>query len=248
MMVVVHGQQYGQNEVVIMADISKINPNGTEYDLKDAYVRSLVPSNADPTSNKLATMADVGGGGGAFSFVGMIVESTNLATLADVQAIYGANTTWIQHTGYVLRGASSGVVANDANKTGGADSVSKTPSGSVSSSFSGDSKTLSHSGGAVQSHTLTESEMPKHKHTLKTYIGAAPTSGQAYHYGGSPSSLANASTNETGGGSGHTHGFTQPNSHTFTPSGSVSSSFTGSSMTIATLPNYKSVYIWERTA
>ena len=47
-----------------MADISKINPDGglTVYDLKDAYVRGLIPTNAS-ASNKLATMADVGGGG-----------------------------------------------------------------------------------------------------------------------------------------------------------------------------------------
>ena len=55
-----------------MADISKINPTGgpTAYDLKDASARSsiagiqeLIPSTAS-TSNLLATMEDVSGGGG----------------------------------------------------------------------------------------------------------------------------------------------------------------------------------------
>ena len=48
-----------------MADISKINPNGTEYNLKDATARSdisaindKIPSNAS-SSNKLATITDI---------------------------------------------------------------------------------------------------------------------------------------------------------------------------------------------
>ena len=53
----------------------------------------------------------------------MVIESTTLDTEAKVKAIYGG-TTWIQHSGYMLRGATSGVTANDAVKTGGADSVS----------------------------------------------------------------------------------------------------------------------------
>ena len=45
-----------------MADISTLNLNETDYNIKDAYVRSLIPSTADPTTNKLATMADTSGG------------------------------------------------------------------------------------------------------------------------------------------------------------------------------------------
>lgn len=48
-----------------MADISKVNPNGTVYNIKDATARSSIstiegkiPSNAS-TSNKLATMSDI---------------------------------------------------------------------------------------------------------------------------------------------------------------------------------------------
>ena len=54
------------------------------------------------------------------SYVGMIIESTVLDTMAKVIEIYGG-TTWISHTGYVLRGATSGVAANSAAKTGGND-------------------------------------------------------------------------------------------------------------------------------
>lgn len=55
------------------------------------------------------------------SHIGMIVESTTLDTEAKVIAVYGGET-WIQHTGYVLRGGtSSDVTANDAQATGGSD-------------------------------------------------------------------------------------------------------------------------------
>lgn len=60
------------------------------------------------------------GGGGVTSYVGMIVHSTTLDTEAKVKEIYGG-TTWIRHSGYFLRGASSGVVANSAAITGGSD-------------------------------------------------------------------------------------------------------------------------------
>jgi hypothetical protein len=43
--------------------------------------------------------------------------------MAKVIAQYGG-TTWIQHSGYVLRGATSDVVANSATKTGGNDNTS----------------------------------------------------------------------------------------------------------------------------
>lgn len=58
-----------------------------------------------------------------FSHVGQIIESTTLDTEAKVKAIYGSNTSWIQHTGYMLRGASSSVTANHTGNDGGADSV-----------------------------------------------------------------------------------------------------------------------------
>ena len=74
-----------------------------------------------------------------FSFVGMIVHSTTLDTQDKVKKVYGG-TTWIQHSGYFLRGASSGVVANSAAITGGEDT-----------------------------HTLTVDEMPSHTHTQNAH-------------------------------------------------------------------------------
>lgn len=57
------------------------------------------------------------------SYVGMIIHSTTLDTEAKVKAQYGG-TAWIQHSGYILMGATSGVTANDASKTGGSDTHS----------------------------------------------------------------------------------------------------------------------------
>lgn len=45
-----------------------------------------------------------------FSFVGMVVQGTNLATLADVQAIYGSDTTWRLMSNVAL--ASENVLGN----------------------------------------------------------------------------------------------------------------------------------------
>ena len=106
-----------------MADVKKI----LGYDIKDNSARNDITSLANRVSNlEQAT----------YSHVGMIIHSTTLNTEDKVKAIYGG-TKWIQHSGYFLRGARSGVVANSATKSGGEDT-----------------------------HTLTESEMPKHKHTI----------------------------------------------------------------------------------
>ena len=109
--------------------------------------------------------------------------------MAKVVAFYGG-TTWIQHSGYVLRGATSGVTANSAVKTGGADTV-----------------------------TLTTTQIPSHAHG----VGVSQTES----YGAGPAGTVTARVY-----------FGQVTSTT---------SYTGGGQAHSTVPNYKSVYIWERT-
>ena len=189
----------------------------------------------------------------------MIVESTTLNTMDKVIEQYGGER-WIQHSGYVLRGASSGVTVNTASKTGGNDSVSYTPAGSNSGmGVTMNAVSLSHSGGAVQNHTLTTNEMPSHYHngistkinntvyslrySTRDYNSGTPTQAGINLNSGYTFYTANA-----GGGGAHNHGFTQPSAHSFTPSvkSYTQPKFTGTKATIDTLPQYKSVYIWER--
>ena len=180
----------------------------------------------------------------------MIVESTTLNTMDKVIEQYGGER-WIQHSGYVLRGANSGVTVNTASKTGGNDSVSYTPAGSNSGmGVTMNAVSLSHSGGAVQNHTLTTAQIPSHSHTYgnqKVVINQQLGTGSGGSIGYQLSSNA-LTTAASGGGKAHNHGFTQPTAHSFTPTAKsyTQPKFTGTKATINTLPQYKSVYIWER--
>ena len=141
-----------------------------------------------------------------YSHVGQIIESTTLATLEDVQAIYGSDTTWIQHTGYVLRGAISGVVAHQAQNDGGADSVT------VSS---------------VANHNHTQNQHHHQWNKNNNGIGGLAQD-QDYKWGNSYFRFNNG-----GGVTGETTATNIAN---------------GANYTVNTLPKYKNVYIWERTA
>lgn len=59
------------------------------------------------------------------SHIGQIIMSTTLDTEAKVIAEYGGEE-WLQHDGYMLRGASTGVIANRAVKTSGEETVTLT--------------------------------------------------------------------------------------------------------------------------
>ena len=97
--------------------------------------------------------------------------------------------------------------------------ASRTPSGSVSVSGS-------NSGGSVSNHTLNTSRIPSHSHSVPLYFYDA--SGPRNYFRGSypTTGQGNRSTNSTGGGGSHNHGFTNP-------SWSGSASFSGSSMDFA---------------
>lgn len=131
------------------------------------------------------------------SYVGMIIHSTTLDTQAKVIAQYGG-TTWIQHSGYMLRGGTNDVVANSTVKTGGNDGawLVQHNHGISKVTWTGDTgHTHSSQGG-----TISE--------------GGNPKAGNASTIYTDNTDQANVTTNNT----------------------------------TANIPNYKSVYIWERTA
>ena len=168
--------------------------------------------------------------------VGTIIHSTTCDTMAKVIEAYGG-TTWIQHSGYMLRGATSGVTANHTGNDGGVDEI--TPTGS----FSGTNASLAHSGGGVSAHTLTLAQTPG---GLSRYwnntSGAWATGIWSYH---GNNAYCTTLANQTGYGTygqSHSHGHTNPNAHSYTPAGSIAIN------KHSTLPKYKNVYIWERTA
>ena len=153
------------------------------------------------------------------SYVGMVIHSTTLNTMAKVKAFYGG-TTWIQHSGYFLRGATSGVTANSAASTGGADTV-----------------------------TLTVQQIPSHTHTqnahnhvirarLKNGSGTEPAGYYGIPYGGTLGQQFNMTANVTNLGEA------QPVSALNT---TATNQNTGGGQAHNNVPLYKSVYIWERT-
>lgn len=142
----------------------------------------------------------------------MIIHSTTLNTEDKVKQIYGG-TTWISHSGYVLRGATSGVVANSATKTSGNDSI-----------------------------TLNKNQIP-------TLTGNTNETGEHHHLVGNTTTDNTVAKEYTSGANnylrigamGRNTSDDGKHSHTVTITNN-------SQQSVSTIPNYKSVYIWERTA
>lgn len=121
------------------------------------------------------------------SYVGMIIHSTTLNTMAKVIAQYGG-TTWVQHNGYMLRAANTNVMPNQLAKTGG-----------------------------TETHTLTVNEMPahthvqdQHRHNLgrrNVYAGNGSAVAVVTYGGGTAndavSGYTTATNQDTGGGQAH---------------------------------------------
>lgn len=153
--------------------------------------------------------------------VGSIYMSVNNVS----PATFLEGTTWEQIKDRFLLSAGA---SHSAGSTGGNESVSYTPSGTVNG------------------HTLTIAEMPSHTHTqnahhhatdghvnYNTGYTADSAKGSGYRWGTSKVSNtkdATATNKNTGGGGSHSHGFT------------------GTAATIETMPPYLTVYMWKRTA
>lgn len=103
---------------------------------------------------------------------------------------------------------------------------------------------LTHSGGAVQSHTLTaaESGLPAHQHgglfldgtEVGISNGSSSGYGQGISSGNRGTKYYTGYNTEHDATSGHTHGFTQPSKHSFTPTTKsiTQPTFTGTSKDI----------------
>lgn len=161
------------------------------------------------------------GGGAPFSYVGMIITDTVNDTEAKVQAIFGANTHWLQHSGYILRGAAADVTTNNNVKDGGSDDAFLR------------SHTHTFTGTAVNTGTVSAN----HQHTYDRYAAAVGESwgaqGRKYtdSYGSTWSGTISAN---------HTH--------SVTAKGTNATVGDGADGTGKNLPNYKNVYIWERVS
>lgn len=127
--------------------------------------------------------------------------------------------TWIQHSGYMLRGATSGVLADHTGNDGGDDSV-----------------TIS----SVASHNHTQNS---HNHDQNSHDHSLTLWQNGQHYYGSSGSLLQWYSNMYGSQSPKVSGTTATNK-----AATATNIANGSNYTVNTLPKYKNVYIWERTA
>lgn len=154
--------------------------------------------------------------------------------------------TWIQHEGYVLRGATSNVTADDNSNSGtgfgGSDTVTLTGAQSGLKGHGHGFTQPTVNGGATNTGGMSGNN--PHSHTWKWPIG---TSGGRYGIldTGSAGSSGTPTTNTTD--IAHTHSQV---AHTHSVSGGAVSDAAASDATSShsVVQRYKNVYIWERTA
>ena len=130
-------------------------------------------------------------------------------------------TSWVQISGRVLLPVSA---SSSSLVTGGSNTRTITPTGSVSL------------WGTVAGHVLTESEMPAHTHTLSVMKWSG-SSNIGYNSSGYFNGKdVTVTTTTTGSNNAHSHGF------------SVSGSFSPNSITLDIRQPYMTMYAWRRTA
>ena len=159
--------------------------------------------------------------------------------------------TWIQHSGYMLRGATSGVTAGQQTKDGGSDTVTLTGAQSGLKGHGHGFTQPTVNGGATNTGYMSANNPHSHGVSPGGVILGANTSGKgnyqpaATNWGATNSNMGWNSI--SGADVNHYHGQV---AHTHSVSGGAVSDAGASNATSAhsVLPNYKNVYIWERTA
>ena len=120
------------------------------------------------------------------------------------------------------------------NLTANAGNTTATGNISVANTTAGGNVTIANAstGGTVNSHTLTTSQMPAHSHNQQVVGGSNSNQYPVRVTAGRQPNWTNVSTHDTGGGGGHSHGFTGgSHNHNGTLSGTAhnhNASFSGS--------------------
>lgn len=201
--------------------------------------------------------------------VGSVIVSTTCPSESDVISAYGG-IHWIRHSGYMLRGASVGVTANDNTKTGGSDDAVLVQH---THTFAGNQVTTgnnsvghTHSIPALSGTASSGGNWSFENRALlnrvgSTYNVSTPTNVTISNSATTNYKIANNSDTTDAGTvqtkvthSGHTHGVTTvanktggiSTNHTHNVTATGTNSTEGTSGTNKNVPNYKSVYMWER--
>lgn len=195
-----------------------------------------------PSAMPVATVVSYAGATAPQGFLicdGSLVSKT---TYGDLFAILGNTYGTATATQFYLPNLQSkfpiGKSASYAlGSTGG--SFSQTPTGSIASTFSGNSVTPSGSVSvSVANHSLTIAELPSHTHTFSGWSmsqGIRHQDGTDHipQRGDQGSQSGTFTSSSVGSGSGHSHsGSGSFSGNSLTPTGSVSSSFTGSAVDV----------------
>ena len=183
------------------------------------------------------------------SHVGMVIHTTTLDTEVKVKEVYGG-TTWIQLSGYMLRGATGSVTANHNANDGGADSVTVSSVASHNHTQNAHTHTQNAHTHTQDSHNHTQNS---HTHTMNSnytnsgshthqYKNGTLPEGVEYPAGNGTTTIpATTATNKAATATNKNATATNQNT-------TATNKANGANYTVNTLPKYKNVYIWERTA
>ena len=184
--------------------------------------------------------------------------------------------TWISHSGYILRGATTGVSSNRQQKDGGSDDLvvpyhnhsftgsAVNTGGSTATNTGTQSADHTHTVNGGASSTGWMKHNNPHSHNFTSYNSGAALNGSGGQYnplftqaGTSTSTTHGTDINHTHSQVDHTHSVSansvghthnMAHTHSVTAAGTVGYAGTNGNTANANIPNYKNVYIWERTA